>query len=165
MGFWILSYITSSTSIPTASETAKFDSSAHMNSTDMTSQEVDDFVSSLDVTGLNVVDYVVEQGTSGEWTYKKWNSKTFEAWCTSSYTGTITAGSGSIYYLNASRSLPSIGIASVQYASAEYTGGELTWCKLGTISTTAIGYTFCSSISRGTSTARTVMFYVVGTWA
>lgn len=41
----------SGTSVPTADTLAKFDSDAHMNSTDMTSQEVDDFVDGLNVSG------------------------------------------------------------------------------------------------------------------
>lgn len=156
-----------STDIPTAGKVAEFDSTAHMNSTDMTTGsggEVETFVNSLNISSINAVDYIVEEGIDGDWTYLKRNSGKFEAWATSSYTGTITTGSGSLYYLNASRSLPSIGITSVKYASAEYTGGELTWCKLGTVSTTAIGFTFCSSLSRSTSTTRTVMFHVIGTW-
>lgn len=39
------------TSVPTANEVAEFDSTAHMNSTDMTSGEVTSFVNSLDVHG------------------------------------------------------------------------------------------------------------------
>lgn len=76
-------YITgvTSTSTPTASTISKFDSSAHMNSTDMTSQEVSDFVDSLEGQGANLADYVVEQGTSGIWTYRKWNSGIAECWC------------------------------------------------------------------------------------
>ena len=46
------------------------------------------------------VDYIVEQGTNNEWTYKKWNSGTVEAWCTT--TQTVNTGdwttSGSMYY-------------------------------------------------------------------
>ena len=41
----------SGTSVPTADTLAKFDSDAHMNSEDMTSQEVDDFVDGLNVSG------------------------------------------------------------------------------------------------------------------
>ena len=39
------------TSIPTADTNAQFDSDAHMNSTDMTSQEVEDFIDGLNITG------------------------------------------------------------------------------------------------------------------
>ena len=76
-------YITgvTSTDTPTADTIAEFDASAHMNSTDMTSQEVSDFVDALDGQGANLADYVVEQGASGIWTYRKWNSGVAECWC------------------------------------------------------------------------------------
>ena len=41
------------------------------------------------MTNLGVVDYVVEQGESGNWTYKKWNSGEVECWYHANY-GTIT---------------------------------------------------------------------------
>lgn len=69
-----------STAVPTASTIAEFDSSAHMNSTDMSTQDVSDFVDGLNGQGANLADYVVEQGTSGIWTYRKWNSGIAECW-------------------------------------------------------------------------------------
>jgi hypothetical protein len=48
---------------------------------DMTTQEVDDFVDELEVGGSGTaVDLVVEQGTSGIWTYRKWSSGIAECW-------------------------------------------------------------------------------------
>ena len=48
---------------------------------DMTAQEVSDFVDNLDVGGSGVaVDLVIEQGTSGMWTYKKWAQGELECW-------------------------------------------------------------------------------------
>lgn len=41
---------------------------------DMTAQDVSDFVDGLNFSGTTVVDYVIEQGTSGGWSYTKWNS-------------------------------------------------------------------------------------------
>lgn len=43
-----------SSSVPTANTISEFDSTAHMNSTDMTAQEVQDFVDSLDVHGESI---------------------------------------------------------------------------------------------------------------
>lgn len=43
-----------STSVPTANTISEFDSDAHMNSEDMTAQEVQDFVDNLDVSGGGV---------------------------------------------------------------------------------------------------------------
>ena len=51
LGSGNISVISSGTSVPTANETAEFDSSAKMNSTNMTSSEVTDFVESLDISG------------------------------------------------------------------------------------------------------------------
>ena len=43
-----------------------------------------------------VVDYVVEQGTSDSWTYRKWNSGIAECWCavndTVTYEGAVFGG-------------------------------------------------------------------------
>lgn len=47
---------------------------------DMTQQEVDDFIDNLNVRGGTVGDFVAEQGTSGIWTYRKWNSGIAECW-------------------------------------------------------------------------------------
>ena len=42
-------------------------------------------------------DYIVEQGTSGIWTYRKWNSGIAECWGTNQATGSITAAWGNVY--------------------------------------------------------------------
>lgn len=68
------------TATPTASTISKFDSYAHINSADMSTQDVSDFVDALDGQGANLADFVVEQGTSGIWTYRKWNSGAAECW-------------------------------------------------------------------------------------
>lgn len=108
-------YLTASgndlTATPTANKIAKFDSNAKMNSTDMTIAEVNQFVSEL-VTGNTsgtlenyfknlFADYIVEQGVSGSWTYRKWNSGIAECWGTAksgTYTNTNSWGGGK--YMN-----------------------------------------------------------------
>ena len=44
------------------------------------------------------VDYVVEEGTSGIWTYRKWNSGIAECWGTYTLSYTSMASWGSMYY-------------------------------------------------------------------
>lgn len=56
------------------------DAGDEINVDDFTEEELDDFVDGLDITGIHAVDYVVDQGTSGNWTYKKWNSGNVELW-------------------------------------------------------------------------------------
>lgn len=43
---------------------------------DMTAQEIEDFVNTIDAQGANLADYVVEQDTN----YTKWNSGKLEQW-------------------------------------------------------------------------------------
>ena len=42
------------------------------------------------ITKALSVDYIVEQGTSGIWTYRKWNSGIAECWGTEKKTATVT---------------------------------------------------------------------------
>lgn len=88
----------SGTPVPTADTVAEFDSTAHMNSTDMTATEVTDFVDSLEAQETNLADYVVEQGTSGIWTYRKWNSGIAECWGFQTQTCPLSSAYGSAYY-------------------------------------------------------------------
>ena len=46
----------------------------------------------------NTADYVVEQGTSGIWTYRKWNSGLAECWGVYTMTTAATKTWGSLYY-------------------------------------------------------------------
>ena len=49
-------------------------------SDDMTPEQIEDFVQSLNAVATSSVDYIVEQGISGRWTYRKWNSGIAECW-------------------------------------------------------------------------------------
>lgn len=91
-----------STAIPTANKVSEFDSNAKMNSTDMTaaqvstfvgnlnclneitddmnSEEVEDFVDDVAIPGAVIADYIIEENTSGIWTYRKWHSGKAECW-------------------------------------------------------------------------------------
>jgi hypothetical protein len=46
----------------------------------------------------NTADYVVEQGTSGIWTYRKWNSGLAECWGIYTMTSACTKAWGALYY-------------------------------------------------------------------
>lgn len=90
---YVDSHGSSGTATPTANTTSAFDSSAKMNSTDMTSAQVTDFVDSISGSSIAPADYIVEQGTSGNWRWRKWKSGIVEAWHLGggiSYSGTNT---------------------------------------------------------------------------
>lgn len=73
---------------------------------DMTSSEIQDFVDNLQVVGNGiVVDYIVDQGTSSIWTYRKWSSGIAECWgCQDIPSTTYSANGG---YRAVSAGLPS----------------------------------------------------------
>lgn len=90
-------YVDGATTTPTTNTIAKFDLNNHMNSADMTSSEISNFIAGLDVSGgpTNTTqdDWVVEQGTSGIWTYRKWQSGTIDCLFGST---TLTGYSGAL---------------------------------------------------------------------
>lgn len=63
---------------------------------DMTQQEIDDFVDSIGGGGDPVADVVVEVGTSGIWTYRKWSSGIAECW--GNRTESVTFSTIATYY-------------------------------------------------------------------
>ena len=74
---------------------------------------------------LPVADYVVEQGTSGSWTYRKWNSGIAECWCAVADTVTYEgAAFGGYLYNTGSYSYPLnfISAPTVSY-NATFTSG------------------------------------------
>ena len=62
------------------------------------------------------VDYIVEQGTSGIWTYRKWNSGVAECWGKGTISGTWTAW-GSVYHIEKTFDYP-FAFASVPVVQA-----------------------------------------------
>lgn len=151
-----------STDIPTADEVAEFDSSAKMNSTNMTSSEVEDFVDELDVSGINAVDYIVEQGTSGIWTYRKWNSGIAECWGINSASVTCSVISspwirGSMNNINFPSSLFN------DTPLVMLTGFNAEWVSLASHSKDAISTIYIYTVATGTST-RSVRIHAIGTW-
>lgn len=91
------------------------------------------------------VDYVVEQGTSGIWTYRKWNSGTAECWGTSNVASSSYTANGG--YKQVTESMPS-GLFNVTPNSVTASGNIV-----GTAQT-MMGYTYASS-------ATTVQTYLV----
>jgi hypothetical protein len=61
--------------------------------------------SGININGTAMTDFVVAQGTSGDWTYRKWNSGYAECWGTKVVTPSWTKG-GNFYYMNTSFVLP-----------------------------------------------------------
>ena len=115
-----------------------------------------------------IADYVVEQGTSGIWTYRKWNSGIAELWGT--YTGTSVTPTawGNIY---ASDTIPRIDYpfaftsAPQVQVTPRYTGtggGFWIYC-VGAGYTTQTPF-YGAGRANNTAIVPCIDFYVIGRW-
>lgn len=66
-------------------------------STAITDSEIDDLWGIISGPGATTKDYIVEEGTSGGWTYRKWASGIAECWCREQGSRDIIYAWGSIY--------------------------------------------------------------------
>ena len=122
--------------------------------------------------GALETEYVVGQGTSGNWYYRKYNTGRFEAWC--SYPGTVTTdnrvSSNSEWYRNTSAySLPALptaigasGITHVEITTN--TGLAANFTSVTSASTSSIQF-YVMHIGSMSDRACTISAYVAGTWA
>ena len=137
-----------------------------LTSPDMTTQEVSDFVDSLNVGGGGVaVDLVVEEGTEGIWTYRKWSSGIAECWGKGAKTMSHYATTGGFYGYYADFALPSglfTSITAHVYTSTVGNGFAMPASGMGASTTTSIRVYALSSISGSQSCTFDMM--VKGRW-
>jgi hypothetical protein len=120
----------------------------------------------------NTADYVVAQGTSGIWTYRKWNSGVAECWGAYEHTTATTKTWGSLYYsdsLTPRISYP-FTFASRPTENVTFKGNSVA----GWLYTEGGGFSFNSTtqtgqygVCRPTSIASaqlTFDYYVIGKW-
>lgn len=133
--------------------------------------------------GQKMTDFIIEQGISGDWTYRKWKSGKCEAWWMHDYEGTqyaftTSGGSGRYYYYNStwvSANLELPKNSNDTYVFASVNGA---WCNISTnayISSEVASYKTTGDLITGlvlrvwTPYSATVTFnrayvYVVGAW-
>lgn len=95
------------------------------------------------VNKSTLADYVVEQGTSGIWTYRKWASGIAECWGNSTYTVNITSPWGSLYEAKLTDSInyptglftniPSLSVTHTNMAAMVEISGTGTASHTGTL--------------------------------
>ena len=127
--------------------------------------------SRIDTNESKIVDYVVEQGTDGNWTYSKWHSGRFDAWYV--YNGAPTGGShyatvGTLYgYRVENIQFPSActPINTNYHVSATWTVAPGFAMSAGTVSTqTTTKFTVYCLASQNNKTTVIVNIYVTGRW-
>ena len=116
------------------------------------------------MSNMGIVDYVKQQGVSGNWRYRKWNSGFIEAWYrpTEKTTYSLTSQSGSAYYSNVDLEIPSaIGFQSNLHAIAAANGESgLVTVNISNITTTEISFRPLGSLSM--SWTGIISLYVTG---
>lgn len=176
-----------STELPTSDKIAEFDASAKMNSTDMTSEEVttlvnglsfrndidmtqeelQTFLSNLNLYGINAIDYIVEEGTSGNWSYRKWNSGIGECWGTFAFTGVSSAGTIGGFNYATITSAPNFPFTFK--ATPFVTAGRFYWgsgvgiCDVGGVSTTKVTTLWIMSTNVGDKSG-VYSLHAIGKW-
>ena len=140
-------------------------------SDDMTPAQIEDFVQSLNAVNISSVDYIVEQGVDGIWTYRKWNSGIAECWGTHSWTVTSWGAWGNLYESNNSyvnyptglfsskpivQIVPNCDNGAVGAASVEV------WTGHTAIRTPS--FNFIRGNTGATNTTGAVNIYARGTW-
>lgn len=115
------------------------------------------------VNGTGIADHVIEQGTEGIWTYRKWESGFYEAWGTVSASFAMTNAMSPVYYAVGTFSISSLGFITIK--SIEVTGngaGYYLFTKIEDYSTTQFRLTAFAQRSYTQNVTHHV--YLVGTW-
>ena len=123
------------------------------------------------VTKLGISDYVVAQGTSGIWTYRKWNSGVAECWGCSTINYKIdctTQRANAVYtddtFKGANASLPSGLFTSVTFGTANARTNGYTIAQVSNLTTTTVSYRVWCPYSTLLASGSVIEFHVKGRW-
>lgn len=121
------------------------------------------------INGISVADFVIEQGTSGNWSYRKYNSGIYEAWYTGTNTfaidGRFSAASPVLYYgAIQNLSLP-FAVTSIQYVDVKaFYSNWGVWTAITQANSSGIKYQSLSAVAR-TSVTYAIRGYIKGTYS
>ena len=146
--------------IVASSVEAPFVEAAIINTTDMSAECV--YAGQLLVGNQDVVDHVVEQGTSGIWYYKKWYSGLLEMWGT--YDFNMNKADADSYAITNTIAYP-FSLKSVVNLQVSNSGGYLVSFKINSATTHDCSFLYWvrgdASIS---GVPQTLYINVIGTW-
>lgn len=135
---------------------------------DMSAAEVSAFVAGLNFSGTITTDFVVDQGISGVWTYRKWNSGIYECWGTITGSWSVNTSSAAYGgYRSAACTIPSYPFAFIgtPTVTAVCSNGNSAGAWLNHVEPSTTGGTFYFSAASALSAAnRAISIYALGTW-
>lgn len=132
-------------------------------SDDMTPAQIEDFVQSLNAVATSSVDYIVEQGVEGIWTYRKWNSGIAECWGTTSYESAAFSAAGNSFMRGFADILfPAdlFNVAPIVFANPVF--GNVGSARTGSITASKFNVAVLSTISNASEVE--LQLFAKGTW-
>ena len=105
---------------------------------------------------------IVEEGTTGNWYYRKWSNGTAECWRRYSASSATFSAAGNIFYRNFTITLPSSLFVSVPCIIATPGMSNVGGASISSVTKTS----FVMSVISSSSTARAVDLhtYAIGLW-
>lgn len=82
-----------------------------------------DVAGDVRVNGSPLADFVVQQGVSGVWTYRKWKSGIAECWCQHSFTATVSTAWG-VLFESGAISLPAFPFTFAEIPQVHISAGN-----------------------------------------
>lgn len=117
-----------------------------------------------EVLPSTAVDYIVEQGTDGDTTYRKWNSGIAECWINTTKNVALNNSYGSLYQGTWTWTFPFTFVAEPTVLVGRMTWGTgASWGTLASVSTTNCGIRGIDVVSRA-SGATAISAYAKGKW-
>ena len=143
--------------------------SGRATTADLSSSDVTTFVNSLNYSQINAVDYVVEEGTSGSWHYRKWNSGIGECWLSGYNPGSYTCGTtrGSLYSggnLSLTFPVTFTSYPAVTGSVSLGTDAYVVWLQFNALSTTTAQCRIVSSGSVAANSSYLISVHATGQW-
>jgi len=132
-------------------------------------------VGGLTIGNNPVNDYVIAQGRSGIWTYRKWNSGFAECWCTASNKVATDTKWGNVYYYQALQGGYALPFTFIQtgdfqddpqgFVDIQTPGGSYSFQIANRCTTTAApkGYVMCP-VQQTSGIDTLFTFYIRGRW-
>lgn len=114
---------------------------------------------------LDERDYIIAQGTSGIWTYEKWNSGTYKCWTRQSFS--VSFGAWGNVYESKSSLKYSYPITFVSVQNAQYsieTSSRECWASCWTLGTTSVTPEVMVNSASSSNASGYINFYTIGKW-
>lgn len=124
-------------------------------------------VATLQATVDSMTDYVIDQGSSGVWEYRKWKNGMYECWYHGNTTLNITTQSGGVYFANVTSINYPITFASAPTILITTQGSSGCWASSGDNdhgSTTKTGRIWVYRGASSSNVSVDINIYVHGRW-